>query len=73
MSVVSTYAVTGMSCGGCANRVRSVLESAALGASTIEVDHQAGQVRITSDAPVAEEAVRAAIATTQYQFAGVVS
>ncbi|GAA3017010.1 heavy metal-associated domain-containing protein [Streptosporangium longisporum] len=73
MSVVTTYAVQGMTCGGCAKRVRTALDTAIPGLEDIEVDPKAGQVRISAPAPVSAEAVQAAVETTGYRFAGVLS
>ncbi|MEU4408120.1 heavy metal-associated domain-containing protein [Streptosporangium sp. NPDC023963] len=73
MSVVTTYAVQGMTCGGCAKRVRTALNAAIPGLEAIDIDLQAGQVRISAPAPVPAETVQAAVETTKYRFAGVLS
>ncbi|GIH72210.1 heavy-metal-associated domain-containing protein [Sphaerimonospora thailandensis] len=73
MSVVTTYAVEGMTCGGCANRVRSALTTGIPGVDVIEVDPKAGRVQLSSAAPVSEEAVQAAVEKSGYRFAGILS
>ncbi|MEV6603140.1 heavy metal-associated domain-containing protein [Kutzneria sp. NPDC051319] len=68
----TTYSVLGMTCGGCAKRVRTAIETDLSGLSEIEVDPKADVVRITADIPVSDDAVKAAVERTGYQFAGVV-
>ena len=72
MSTV-TYSVQGMTCGGCAKRVRSAIETEVPGLSEIQVDPASGHVRITSDEPVADEAIEAAVGKTKYTYAGLVA
>ncbi|WP_433381286.1 heavy-metal-associated domain-containing protein [Streptosporangium sp. CA-115845] len=73
MSVVTTYAVEGMTCGGCAKRVRNALDTAIPGLAAIDIDPKAGRVQISADTPVSLEAVQAAVETSGYRFAGVLS
>jgi copper chaperone len=60
---VQTYSVTGMTCEHCVNAVRE--EVGALGGvSEVVVDLDAGgasTVRVTSDAPIADEQIAAAL------------
>lgn len=72
MSTV-TYSVQGMTCGGCAKRVRTALETDLPSLSGIEIDPKAGHVRITADEPVSEDDVRAAVERTGYTFAGLLA
>ena len=63
-----SYTVTGMTCGHC---VASVTEevSALPGVSKVDVDLPTGQVTVTSDAPLDEAQVRAAVEESGYQLA----
>jgi copper chaperone len=67
----STYGVTGMTCGHCVGAVAD--EIAALpGVRTVAVDLVAGgrsAVHVTSDAPLAEGDVRAAVDEAGYELA----
>lgn len=62
-----SYTVTGMTCGHC---VASVTEevSALPGVSKVEVDLPTGQVTVTSDAPLDDAQVRAAVEESGYQL-----
>jgi len=62
-----SYTVTGMTCGHC---VASVTEevSALPGVSKVDVDLPTGQVTVTSDAPLDEAQVRAAVEESGYQL-----
>ena len=68
----ATYTVAGMTCGHCVTAVTE--EIAELdGVTAVEVDLVAGgdsRVTVTSTAPVAEEAVRAAVREAGYDLAG---
>ncbi|MET8144316.1 heavy metal-associated domain-containing protein [Sphaerisporangium sp. NPDC005288] len=70
MSVVATYAVEGMTCGGCAKRVRNAVDVAIPGVEVIEIDPKSGRMRLGSDAPLPEETVRGAVESSGYRFAG---
>lgn len=62
----STYSVLGMTCGGCANKVKDAL----LGIETVTdvtVDVSTGAVSITGE--VSEEQVRNAVEAVGYQLA----
>jgi copper chaperone CopZ len=63
MSTTSTYHVQGMTCGHCASAVSE--ELAALdGVKAVDVDLVAGgvsTVRVTTDAPLSDDAVAAAL------------
>jgi copper chaperone len=65
----STYTVKGMTCGHCVSSVTEEV-SAISGVQQVDVDLPTGKVTITSDAPVAEEAVRAAVTEAGYELVG---
>lgn len=62
-----SYRVTGMTCGGCARAVGKALAAKAPGAK-IEVDLAAALVRVSGGPD--DEAVRQAIETAGFGFAG---
>lgn len=68
MSETSTWTVTGMTCGHCAASVREEVGEIA-GVTDVAVVVETGQVTITSEAPVAREAVDAAVTEAGYQLA----
>jgi copper ion binding protein len=68
MAVTSTYTVTGMTCGHCVSAVTTEL-SAIEGVSDVQVDLGSGAVTVTSDAPVSDDAVRAAVDEAGYELA----
>jgi copper ion binding protein len=65
----ASYTVTGMTCEHC---VRAVTEevSAVPGVTAVDVDLPSGSLSVTSDAPVDEDAVRAAVEEAGYAVAG---
>ncbi|RSM45267.1 copper chaperone [Amycolatopsis balhimycina DSM 5908] len=65
----STYTVTGMTCSHC---VASVSEEVGAidGVTAVAVDLPTGAVTVTSDRPVGDAQVRAAIEEAGYTFAG---
>lgn len=67
--MTSTYTVQGMTCGHC---VQSVTEevSEVPGVKGVEVDLASGQVTVSSDEPVDDAAVRAAVTGAGYQVVG---
>ena len=62
-----TYTVTGMTCEHC---VASVTEEVSEidGVSTVDVDLASGALTVTSDQPVPDDAVRAAVEEAGYQL-----
>jgi copper chaperone len=62
----TTYTVTGMTCGHC---VRAVTDEVGRldGVTAVDADLASGQVRVTSEAPLDDEAVRAAVAEAGYE------
>jgi copper chaperone len=67
--VTSTYTVKGMTCEHC---VRSVTEevSELPGVTGVDVDLASGQVTVSSDQPVDDAAVHAAVTEAGYQVVG---
>lgn len=62
----ATYRVTGMTCDHC---VRAVTEevSKVAGVTNVEVELASGTVTVSSDAPLDEDVVRAAVNEAGYQ------
>jgi copper chaperone len=63
----SVYTVTGMTCDHCVNAVRTEVGALA-GVSGVDVDLGSGQVRVTSDQPLDDSAVRAAVEEAGYEL-----
>ena len=63
----STYTVKGMHCDHC---VRSVIEevSEIAGVQQVDVDLASGRVTVTSEQPLPEDEVRAAVAEAGYEL-----
>jgi len=66
----STYTVVGMTCGHCVSAVTEEV-SQVPGVSAVDVDLASGGLTVTSEAPVDETAVRAAVEEAGYAVAGV--
>lgn len=64
----SEYRVTGMTCGHCAQAVSAEIGKLP-GVQDVKVDLASGRVRVTSAAPLAWEAVRAAVDEAGYTLA----
>ncbi|MGY1755068.1 heavy-metal-associated domain-containing protein [Blastococcus sp. SYSU D01042] len=65
----ASYTVVGMTCGHCVNAVTEEV-SAVPGVGAVDVDLESGGLTVTSDAPVDEAAVRAAVEEAGYSVAG---
>jgi copper chaperone len=65
----STYTVTGMTCGHCVNAVTEEV-TALPGVTAVDVELASGRLTVTSDAPVDDDAVRAAVDEAGYALAG---
>ena len=65
----ATYTVVGMTCGHCVNSVTEEVSQIA-GVTAVDVDLASGGLTVTSDAPVDDSAVRAAVEEAGYQVAG---
>ena len=68
MAVTSTYTVTGMTCAHCVSAVTTEI-SALDGVAGVEVDLGSGAVTVTSDAPLSDADVRAAVDEAGYELA----
>jgi len=66
----STYTVVGMTCGHCVTAVTEEV-SQVPGVTAVDVDLAGGGLTVTSEAPVDETAVRAAVEEAGYEVAGV--
>jgi copper ion binding protein len=64
----STYTVTGMTCGHCAQSVREEVGEIP-GVTGVDVDLPTGAVTVTADQPISDDQVRAAVAEAGYQLA----
>ena len=65
----STYTVLGMTCGHCVNAVTEEV-SQVPGVTTVDVDLDSGGLTVTSETPVDEAAVRAAVEEAGYEVSG---
>ncbi|RSM62029.1 cation-transporting ATPase [Actinoplanes sp. ATCC 53533] len=63
-----TYTVTGMTCAHCVNSVSSEIQRIP-GVTDVEVDLASGAVTVTSDQPVDDTAVAAAVDEAGYELA----
>lgn len=67
MAVTSTFTVKGMTCSHCVQSVTEEL-SALPGVTAVQVDLPSGGVTVDSAAPLADDAVRAAIDEAGYEL-----
>ncbi|MEW2356029.1 heavy-metal-associated domain-containing protein [Spirillospora sp. NPDC029432] len=63
----ATYTVAGMTCGHCVNSVKEEVGQVS-GVSAVDVDLESGKVTVTSDAPLDEARVRAAVEEAGYEL-----
>jgi len=63
---VSTYTVSGMTCGHCVNAVQTEV-SRIEGVREVKVDLASGRLEVSADQPVDEAAVRAAVEEAGYE------
>ncbi|MER6343133.1 heavy-metal-associated domain-containing protein [Streptomyces sp. NPDC001595] len=68
-SVTTVYKVSGMSCGHCEGSVSAELSQLA-GVTSVRAVAADGQVTVVSEAPLDEEAVRAAVDEAGYELVG---
>ncbi|WP_127499845.1 heavy-metal-associated domain-containing protein [Actinoplanes solisilvae] len=68
MAVTSTYTVTGMTCGHCVQAVTGEL-STLPGVADVQIDLASGAVTVTSEAPLTDDVVRAAVDEAGYELA----
>ena len=67
MSTTTVYRVRGMTRGHCVGSVTSELATLA-SLTDVEVSLDAGEATVTSDTPLDDDAVRAAVDETGYEF-----
>jgi copper chaperone len=65
----ATYTVSGMTCGHCVSAVTQEV-TAVPGVTAVDVDLASGRLTVTSDAPVDDDVVRAAVDEAGYELAG---
>jgi copper chaperone CopZ len=65
---ISTYKVTGMTCGHCVTSVTEEVQEIP-GVEDVEVVLETGALTVTSDNPVDDAVVRAAVEEAGYQLA----
>ncbi|MFF6977688.1 heavy-metal-associated domain-containing protein [Streptomyces sp. NPDC008343] len=68
-SVTAVYKVSGMSCGHCEGAVSGEL-SELPGVSSVKAVASTGEVTVVSEAPLDEEAVRAAVDEAGFELVG---
>ena len=64
----SEYTVTGMTCGHCVASVTEEVQEIS-GVTNVQVDVPTGSLRLTSEQPVSDADVRAAVEEAGYQLA----
>jgi copper chaperone len=65
----STYTVVGMTCGHCVSSVTEEVTQVP-GVTDVDVDLATGGLTVTSDAPVDDTAIQAAVEEAGYSVAG---
>jgi copper chaperone len=68
MAIQHTYTVTGMTCSHCVHSVDAEIRQLP-GVTDVQVDLASGVVTVTSDAPLDETAVAAAVDEAGYELA----
>ncbi|MET8721010.1 MULTISPECIES: heavy-metal-associated domain-containing protein [Streptomyces] len=68
-SVTTVYKVTGMSCGHCEGSVSAEV-SQIPGVTSVKAVASSGEVTVVSEAPLDDEAVRAAVDEAGFELAG---
>ncbi|MFF0147060.1 copper ion binding protein [Amycolatopsis sulphurea] len=64
---VATYTVEGMTCAHCVGAVKEEVGELT-GVNSVEVDLGAGAVKVTSEQPLARDAVEAAVTEAGYRL-----
>jgi copper chaperone len=64
----TTYSVTGMTCGGCVRNVKAAISSVE-GVKDVQIDFKNRQAVVTSDGPLDDAAVKAAVDEAGYEVA----
>jgi copper chaperone len=65
----AAYTVVGMTCGHCVSAVTEEVTQVP-GVTDVDVDLTSGRLTVSSDTPVDDDAVRAAVDEAGYQLAG---
>ncbi|CUU54224.1 Copper chaperone CopZ [Parafrankia irregularis] len=68
-SIVTTYSVTGMTCGHCAAAVSEEISQLPV-VSSVDIEVATGRVSVTSTGEIDDAAVGAAVAEAGYTLAG---
>ena len=66
---IETYAVTGMTCGHCVSSVAAEVGGLP-GVNDVQVELETGRVTVTSDEPLGQDKVRAAVEDAGYTLVG---
>ncbi|MFI9271566.1 heavy-metal-associated domain-containing protein [Kitasatospora sp. NPDC052896] len=69
MSSTTVYTVTGMSCGHCEKSVSAEISELS-GVLQVAADAKAGTVTVSSERPLDDDAVRAAVDEAGYELVG---
>ncbi|MER7506116.1 heavy-metal-associated domain-containing protein [Nonomuraea pusilla] len=65
----ATYTVKGMTCGHCVSSVKEEVSEVS-GVTAVEVDLDSGLLTVTSENPVEDAAIAAAVEEAGYELAG---
>jgi copper chaperone len=67
MSTMTSYTVTGMTCGHCVNSVTEEVQQVE-GVTGVDVDLQTGRVTVTSEAPLDDAKAKGAVEEAGYSL-----
>ncbi|MGW5160660.1 heavy-metal-associated domain-containing protein [Nonomuraea wenchangensis] len=69
MTTTATYTVKGMTCGHCVSSVKEEVGEVA-GVTSVEVELESGLLMVSSDEPVDQARIAAAVEEAGYELAG---
>ncbi|MFI6992311.1 heavy-metal-associated domain-containing protein [Nonomuraea wenchangensis] len=69
MAITATYTVKGMTCGHCVSSVKEEVGEVA-GVTSVEVELESGLLTVSSDEPVDQARIAAAVGEAGYELAG---
>ncbi|QYC37725.1 Copper chaperone CopZ [Nonomuraea coxensis DSM 45129] len=69
MTVTATYTVKGMTCGHCVSSVKEEVGEVA-GVTSVEVELESGLLTVSSDEPVEQARIAAAVEEAGYELTG---
>ncbi|MEU6723561.1 copper ion binding protein [Nonomuraea wenchangensis] len=69
MTITATYTVKGMTCGHCVSSVKEEVGEVA-GVTAVEVELESGLLTVSSDEPVDQARIAAAVEEAGYELAG---